>query len=160
MTITMEFIDNHGFWHIATCDSKEKAESAFYVDVTSEGFYPINLIFRNDTKDRVIVLSCMPIRIAPIIVRFCRLWVYLNGFIVIGNRLIILTFMMIGYSPINVRRDTLRIYLKNVSEIRDRLIILAFSLIGNSTIVADQAIAGVYLKGFVEITDGLIIVTL
>ena len=37
-------------------DSKEKAESAFYVDVTSEGFYPVNLIFRNDTKDRVIVL--------------------------------------------------------------------------------------------------------
>lgn len=37
------------------CDSKEKAESAFYVDVTSEGFYPINLIFRNDTKDRVII---------------------------------------------------------------------------------------------------------
>lgn len=37
-------------------DSKEKAEAAFYVDVTSEGFYPVNLIFRNDTKDRVIVL--------------------------------------------------------------------------------------------------------
>ena len=37
-------------------DSKEKAESAFHVDVTSEGFYPINLIFRNDTKDRVIIL--------------------------------------------------------------------------------------------------------
>jgi hypothetical protein len=37
-------------------DSKAKAESAFYIDVTSEGFYPVNLIFRNDTKDRVIVL--------------------------------------------------------------------------------------------------------
>jgi hypothetical protein len=37
-------------------DSKEKAEAAFYVDVTSEGFYPVNLIFRNDTKDRVVVL--------------------------------------------------------------------------------------------------------
>ena len=37
-------------------DSKEKSELAFYVDVTSEGFYPVNLIFKNDTKDRVIVL--------------------------------------------------------------------------------------------------------
>ncbi len=36
-------------------DSKAKAESAFYVDVTSEGFYPVNLVFRNDTQDRVIV---------------------------------------------------------------------------------------------------------
>lgn len=38
-------------------DSEERAEAAFYVDLTSEGFYPINLIFRNDTKDRLIVLG-------------------------------------------------------------------------------------------------------
>ena len=36
-------------------DSTEKAEKGFHVDVTSEGFYPVNLIFKNDTKDHVIV---------------------------------------------------------------------------------------------------------
>ena len=29
MTITMEFIDNHGFWHVATCNSKRKALESF-----------------------------------------------------------------------------------------------------------------------------------
>jgi hypothetical protein len=37
-------------------DSSEKAQKGFYVDVTSEGFYPVQLIFKNDTNDRVIVL--------------------------------------------------------------------------------------------------------
>ena len=29
MTITMEFIDNKGFWHHATCNSKRKALESF-----------------------------------------------------------------------------------------------------------------------------------
>ncbi len=37
-------------------DSTDKAKEGFYVDLTSEGFYPVNLIFKNDTNDRVIVL--------------------------------------------------------------------------------------------------------
>lgn len=37
-------------------DSAEKAQKGFYQDVTSEGFYPVHLIFKNDTNDRVIVL--------------------------------------------------------------------------------------------------------
>ena len=37
-------------------DSSEKGQKGFYVDVTSEGFYPVHLIFKNDTNDRVIVL--------------------------------------------------------------------------------------------------------
>lgn len=37
-------------------DSGEKAKEGFYLDLTSEGFYPVHLIFKNDTKDRVIVL--------------------------------------------------------------------------------------------------------
>lgn len=37
-------------------DSTEKAKEGFYVDVTSEGFYPVNMILKNDTSDRVILL--------------------------------------------------------------------------------------------------------
>lgn len=37
-------------------DSAEKAQRAFYQDVTREGFFPVQLIFKNDTNDRVIVL--------------------------------------------------------------------------------------------------------
>lgn len=37
-------------------DSAEKATRVFYQDVTNEGFFPIHLIFKNDTGDRVIVL--------------------------------------------------------------------------------------------------------
>lgn len=37
-------------------DTPEKAKQGFYDDVTSEGFYPVNLIIQNDTNDRVIVL--------------------------------------------------------------------------------------------------------
>ena len=37
-------------------DSTEKAKEGFYVDTTGKGFYPINLIFQNDTGDRIMVL--------------------------------------------------------------------------------------------------------
>ncbi len=37
-------------------DSTEKAKKGFYVDVTSRGFYPVQLIFQNNSSDRVIVL--------------------------------------------------------------------------------------------------------
>jgi hypothetical protein len=36
-------------------DSTEKTKQGFYVDVNSEGFYPVNLIFKNNTDDRVLV---------------------------------------------------------------------------------------------------------
>ena len=36
-------------------DSTKKAKEGFYIDVTRKGFYPVNLIFKNDTNDRVIV---------------------------------------------------------------------------------------------------------
>ncbi len=37
-------------------DSSEKAKEGFCVDVTSKGFYPVQLIFQNNSGDRVIVL--------------------------------------------------------------------------------------------------------
>lgn len=37
-------------------DSTEKAKEAFYEDVTSEGFYPINLIVQNNSGDRIMIL--------------------------------------------------------------------------------------------------------
>jgi hypothetical protein len=37
-------------------DSTEKAKEGFYVDVTSKGFYPLQLIFQNDTDDRLVIL--------------------------------------------------------------------------------------------------------
>jgi hypothetical protein len=37
-------------------DTSEKAKQGFYEDVTSVGFYPIHLIFSNETGDRVMIL--------------------------------------------------------------------------------------------------------
>ncbi|MBI2988452.1 MAG: hypothetical protein HYY45_16950 [Deltaproteobacteria bacterium] len=37
-------------------DSPDKAKAGFHLDVTSEGFYPVNLILRNGTNDRIFVL--------------------------------------------------------------------------------------------------------
>ena len=37
------------------CDSPEKAKEGFYHDVTAKNFYPVNLIFRNETYDRIII---------------------------------------------------------------------------------------------------------
>jgi hypothetical protein len=37
-------------------DDAEKASRGFYQDVTREGFFPVQLIFKNDTKERVLVL--------------------------------------------------------------------------------------------------------
>jgi hypothetical protein len=37
-------------------DNAEKAQRGFYQDVTREGFFPVQLIFKNDTNDRVIIL--------------------------------------------------------------------------------------------------------
>jgi hypothetical protein len=37
-------------------DNAEKAQRGFYQDVTREGFFPVQLVFKNDTNDRVIVL--------------------------------------------------------------------------------------------------------
>jgi hypothetical protein len=36
-------------------DSSEKAKQGFFVDVTSKGFYPVQLIFKNNTDDRAII---------------------------------------------------------------------------------------------------------
>lgn len=37
-------------------DSTEKAKQGFYVDVTKESFYPVQLIVWNDTSERILVL--------------------------------------------------------------------------------------------------------
>ncbi len=37
-------------------DTSDKTKGAFYVDVTEEGFYPINLIIKNDSNSRVLIL--------------------------------------------------------------------------------------------------------
>ena len=37
-------------------DDAEKAQQGFYQDVTREGFFPVQLVFKNDTGDRLIVL--------------------------------------------------------------------------------------------------------
>lgn len=37
-------------------DTTEKAKEGFYVDVTSKNFYPVNLIFQNNTNDRILLL--------------------------------------------------------------------------------------------------------
>lgn len=37
-------------------DDAEKSQRGFYQDVTREGFFPVQLVFRNDTNDRIIVL--------------------------------------------------------------------------------------------------------
>ena len=39
------------------CDSSEEAKEEFYVDVTSQNFYPVLLIMRNDTSNRLIILK-------------------------------------------------------------------------------------------------------
>ena len=36
-------------------DDAEKAQRGFYQDVTREGFFPVQLVFKNDTNDRVVV---------------------------------------------------------------------------------------------------------
>lgn len=36
-------------------DTSEKAKEGFYMDVTSKGFYPVQLIFQNNTGDRLII---------------------------------------------------------------------------------------------------------
>lgn len=36
-------------------DSSEKAKEGFCHDVTAKNFYPVNLIFRNETLDRIII---------------------------------------------------------------------------------------------------------
>ena len=36
-------------------DSSEKAKEGFYHDVTAKNFYPVNLIFRNETYDCIII---------------------------------------------------------------------------------------------------------
>ena len=36
-------------------DSSEKAKEGFFHDVTAKNFYPVNLIFRNETFDRIII---------------------------------------------------------------------------------------------------------
>jgi len=40
-------------------DSPEKAKEGFFADVTSKGFYPVQLIFQNNTGDRLIILREM-----------------------------------------------------------------------------------------------------
>jgi hypothetical protein len=37
-------------------DTSEKAKDAFYADVTGGGYFPVQLIFKNDTPDKVMVL--------------------------------------------------------------------------------------------------------
>lgn len=37
-------------------DNSEKAKSAFYADVNSQGYYPVQLIFKNDTPDKIMLL--------------------------------------------------------------------------------------------------------
>ena len=37
-------------------DTSAKAKEGFHIDVTEEGFYPVNLIFKNDNDCRVLVL--------------------------------------------------------------------------------------------------------
>lgn len=37
-------------------DDAEKAQRGFYQDVTREGFFPVQLIFKNDTNDRIVIL--------------------------------------------------------------------------------------------------------
>jgi hypothetical protein len=36
-------------------DSPDKAKAGFYVDVTSKGYYPVNLIIGNDSGERILV---------------------------------------------------------------------------------------------------------
>jgi hypothetical protein len=38
-------------------DSSQKAKEGFYHDVTAKNFYPVNLIFRNETFDRIIIFG-------------------------------------------------------------------------------------------------------
>ena len=46
-----------GIWFAADpCDCPEKAKQGFYVDVTKRGFYPVNLVFENETNDRLLIL--------------------------------------------------------------------------------------------------------
>jgi len=37
-------------------DTSEKVKAGFYADVTSRGYYPVQLIFKNDTPDKIMVL--------------------------------------------------------------------------------------------------------
>jgi hypothetical protein len=36
-------------------DSSEQVKSAFYIDVTSKGYFPVHLIFKNDTGENILV---------------------------------------------------------------------------------------------------------
>lgn len=44
------------FFAADSFDSPEKAKDAFYADVTNRGYYPVQLIFKNDTSENVLVL--------------------------------------------------------------------------------------------------------
>ncbi len=37
-------------------DTAEKAKGAFYADITSQGYYPVLLVFKNNTSENVMVL--------------------------------------------------------------------------------------------------------
>ncbi len=37
-------------------DTSEKVKDGFYADVTGRGYYPVQLIFKNDTSDKILVL--------------------------------------------------------------------------------------------------------
>ena len=39
-----------------TYDTSEKAQKGFYVDITSKGYYAIQLVIMNETPDRVLIL--------------------------------------------------------------------------------------------------------
>jgi hypothetical protein len=38
-------------------DTSEKAKECFYEDVTEQGFYPVNLIIKNDSNERILILK-------------------------------------------------------------------------------------------------------
>jgi hypothetical protein len=37
-------------------DTSEQAKSAFYIDVTSKGYFPVHLVFKNDTGENILIL--------------------------------------------------------------------------------------------------------
>jgi hypothetical protein len=47
---------NNGIFFAADpFDTPEKAQEGFYADVTSQGYYPVLLIFKNNTSDKILV---------------------------------------------------------------------------------------------------------
>jgi len=38
-------------------DTPQKAQGAFYIDVTSKNFYPVNLIVENNSKEKILILK-------------------------------------------------------------------------------------------------------